>query len=215
MQGDGRLVALSVAASAALWTAATLIAAGVSAVGNSASRLGGFHWNLDLFHNWITPALSRSADEDLTRLLPGLALSALSVVVGAAIAHWSLDESGRQRVVQLTSRIRIDPNARVWVWFLQASDAVLVRVKLTSGQCLVGQLTEYSDSPSDDVQEIVLNYYARVDESGTVSDVLDSTGILIPREQILSIERLAHHVAPGASPSAEPRRRRRTPLPPH
>jgi hypothetical protein len=51
-----------------------------------------------------------------------------------------------------------------------------------------------SNSPDDDVQEIVLSTYTRVTPDGGMDDILDAAGMVIPRESISHIERLIYEV---------------------
>ena len=80
----------------------------------------------------------------------------------------------------------------MWIRFLRSDAADIFRVTLTTGERFVGQISEYSDHPEDDAQEIVLSTYSKITETGELEDVLDAHGMLIPREAIVRIERTTY-----------------------
>jgi hypothetical protein len=191
--GDARTLALSVALSAGIWAAASIGTVLISAVGNGVSRLMNQRWDLDFFHQWFAPALSGKVT-NVTDVLPGAVLSALSVVAAAVAAHIMLEEGGRQRRIKLTSRLVLDSNPRVWNWFLQSGESYVYRVTLNTGVVYLGQIGEYSNSPDDDVQEIVLSTYSRYTDDGSIEDVSDGAEMMIPREAISRVERLVYRL---------------------
>ena len=57
-------------------------------------------------------------------------------------------------------------------------------------QPLWGQVAAYSSDPSDDRQDIVLEYYSEVAADGNATPVFASEAMILSRDDIETIERL-------------------------
>jgi hypothetical protein len=150
----------------------------------------------------IKPSLS-TKDVEAVNLLPAFALTALGGLLGYATAEWTRTEGGRIRVFHPPkSKLQIDLNPRVWNWFLQEPQkGLLYRITFKGGNRVVmGQVTEYSSDPDDDVQELVMRFYSESKDGGTFQPVRDSKGMLVSRDDIEKIELLTTRVDESGKP---------------
>jgi hypothetical protein len=81
----------------------------------------------------------------------------------------------------------------VWDWFLQAQKGRIYRIKLKSGTTYHAQIGTWSADPNDDVQEIVMLTYARV-EGDKLVPIKDAFAALVARDDIKMIEALPYTV---------------------
>jgi hypothetical protein len=192
-----------------IWLLASAVLVAVSGFLNWFWARSNYSAGLDLWASWIKPAITKR-DLSGTDLMPGLVLSGLGLVGGFLIAQFMSTEGGRTRIIRL-GPVVIDLNPRVWGWFLQEpSQGWIYRVRLKGDRVLLGQISEYTTNPNDDVQEIVLRQYSTQGSDGELRPVGESLGALISRDDIEMIERLGYRVAsdtgavvlvPGGSPS--------------
>jgi Family of unknown function (DUF6338) len=149
----------------------------------------------------IQPALKTTQVTE-TDLLPAVFVNLLGVAVGfAGSLIVTSRRSGRLRSFNLW-HLRFDLTPRVWNWFFQEPvQGRLYRIRLSSGDQLIGQITAYSISPDDDVQEIIVELYSRGGKDGPTQAVTDARRLLVSRSEIETIEqlRVALQVGPGDS----------------
>lgn len=190
--GDISVLAWSIAGSAGIWLLGGFATVVISTAANIDCALARTPCQLDLWGSWLRPALT---DREISPqdLAAGLALCILGLALGFATAIVMRTETGHVRNFNLLHRhLRIDLNSRVWNWFLQeAVRGSLYRVTLKSGRYLVGQISEYSVDPDDDIQEIVMRIYSEGPIGGNADPVYESEGVLILRSDIATIERLS------------------------
>lgn len=192
--GDAEIIAWALALSTILWGIASalllLVTIGVNGIGAEGLRLTG--WHVQLWDSWLRPALTLREIRG-TDIVPGLILSCLGAFIGAVIAGLMRVDGGHVRRLG-EGKLGVDQNARVWSWFLHAaSRGQIYRVRLKSGLVLIGQISEYSSDPGDDVQEIVMQGYSRM-EDGELTAVTDSVGAIISRDDIEIVERMPYTV---------------------
>jgi uncharacterized protein DUF6338 len=206
--GDTEVVIGSIAGSAAIWIAASLVLAGVSSVinwvtswrGDTCGKHGhsACSWNVDLFTSWLAPSLT-AHDFGFHSIGPGVILSAIAIIGGIAAGIF-MRKDGRLRVFEVGplnlgpihfGRLRYDPSPRVWSAFIATEKGAVFRVRLKSGKFIVGQIEEYSTDPNDDVLEIVMSEYSIAkSENEQLVRSTDTSGLLILRADIELIERL-------------------------
>ena len=83
------------------------------------------------------------------------------------------------------------------LFFQEAVEGRLYRIRLTSGDQLIGQVTAYSIDPSDDVQEIIVELYSRGSKDGATTAVTDARRLLVSRADIETIEQLRYRLRVG------------------
>jgi len=166
----------------------------VSAVGASAlirsAHILGQASSLDLWVAWIQPALKTTQVTE-TDLLPAMFVNLLGIAVGfAGSLIVTSRRGGRLRSFNLW-HLRFDLTPRVWNWFFQEPvQGRLYRIRLLSGDQLIGQITAYSINPDDDVQEVIVELYSRGGKDGPTHAVTDARRLLVSRSEIETIEQL-------------------------
>jgi hypothetical protein len=189
----------SIALSAVIWSVASIAIVVVSALGSVIGSIGHLWPQLDLFNLWIVPTL-QAHEFGPKSVLPGILLSGVRFAAGIAWAGLVSSDSGRlyrRNLAFWRFRLRVDPNPRVWSWFLQVpTTGRLFRVTLKSGKVIVGQVAEYSVNPNDDLQELVMRVYGVAPDAGTdLQAAIDSQGVLVSRQDIELIEELERNLA--------------------
>jgi hypothetical protein len=176
------------------------------------------NWRPDLWTAVIPPALSFKSPFG-TVLVTGLVLNLAAAAAGALLAGRALTDRRGIRVLRLrrgpgfVKRLRFDLNPRVWNSFFQGETPetkepaapqvprTLYRVTLSDRSVLIGEITEYSNDPNDDVVDLIIRDYS-VWAKGQWIPVDDTTAALINRDDILLIESLRSPIdlAPQTSP---------------
>ena len=153
--------------------------------------------SLDLWVAWIQPALKTTQVTE-TDLLPAVVVNILGIVAGFTSSLFvTARRGGRLRSFNLW-HVRFDLTPRVWNWFFQEPvEGRLYRIRLTSGDQLIGQVTAYSIDPSDDVQEIIVELYSRGSKDGATTAVTDARRLLVSRADIETIEQLRYRLRVG------------------
>ncbi len=174
---------------ALLWAIVSVSAVGASALIRSAHILGQAS-SLDLWVAWIQPALKTTQVTE-TDLLPAMFVNLLGIAVGfAGSLIVTSRRGGRLRSFNLW-HLRFDLTPRVWNWFFQEPvQGRLYRIRLLSGDQLIGQITAYSINPDDDVQEVIVELYSRGGKDGPTHAVTDARRLLVSRSEIETIEQL-------------------------
>jgi hypothetical protein len=184
---------------AGLWTIVSVGAVGISALIRTGAHILGHSISLDLWVAWIQPALKTTQVSE-TDLLPAMFVNLLGIALGfAGSLIVTSRRGGRLRSFNLW-HLRFDLTPRVWNWFFQEPvQGRLYRIRLSSGDQLIGQITAYSINPDDDVQEIIVELYSRGGKDGPTHAVTDARRLLVSRSEIETIEqlRVALQVGPG------------------
>jgi hypothetical protein len=124
-------------------------------------------------------------------------MNILGVVVGFAGSAVITTRRGRLRSLSL-GHLRLDLTPRVWNWFFQEpTEGRLYRIRLTSGDQLIGQVAAYSINPDDDVQEILVELYSRGPKDGPTVAVTDALSLLVSRSEIDTVEQLRYAMQLG------------------
>ena len=210
-EADTEVIIGSIAGSAAIWLAASVLLAGLSWLINWVTSWRGHASNVDLFASWLAPSLT-GRDFGFHSIGPGVVLSALAIL-GGVLTGMSIRKEGRLRVVKLGpikigrftfGPVRYDPNPRVWTSFIATERGAVFRVRLKSGKFIVGQIAEYSTDPNDDVLEIVMSDYSvAADDTSSLEPAEGTSGVLILRDDIELIERLSERrLVAGEPPPA-------------
>src|SRR5258708_4788629 len=191
-EADAEVIVGGIAGSAGIWIVASLVLVATTWVVNVLGSRVGQHWHVDLWNWWLAPSLT-TRDFGLHSIAPGIVLTIVAVA-GGGLAAFLMRRGGRLRVVEI-GPFRYDPNPRVWGWFLATEKGALFRIRLKSGRVIVGQVAAYSSNPNDEVLEIVMkDYSVAEDENSKLSPVDSSDGVLILRDDIELIERLAMEI---------------------
>lgn len=194
---DAVIVTSSIAATAAIWISASILLVVISVAIRGSGELLGRPVNIDLWISWLKPAL-KTKDVAGTDLIPAFVLDIAGTGLGLLAAHVTTGESGRLRRFQI-GRVNFDLNPRVWNWFFQEpTKGRLYRIRLISGTVLIGQVTQYSIDPHDEVQELIMELYSRGEPNhqGTEA-VTDAARLLLARDQIETIEQLRYRLELG------------------
>ena len=194
-EADAEVIVGSIAGSAAIWIAASLILVSATWVINRLGWRYHLEWHVDLWNDWLAPSLT-AHDFGVHSLAPGIFLTALAVI-GGVLAALAMKKGGRVLRVLELGPFRYDPNPRVWGWFMATEKGALFRVRLKTGKIIVGQVEAYSSNPNDEVLEIVMKEYSiALGESVELKPVESTEGVLILRDDIELIERLAVEIEP-------------------
>jgi hypothetical protein len=184
---------------ALLWAVVSVSAIGISGLIRTGAHVLGQPSSLDLWVAWIQPALKTTQVTE-TDLLPAVFVNLLGIATGfAGSLIVTARRGGRLRSLNLW-HLRLDLTPRVWNWFFQEPvQGRLYRIRLSSGDQLIGQITAYSINPDDDVQEIIVELYSRGSKEGPTRAVTDARRLLVSRSEIETIEqlRVALQVGPG------------------
>ena len=215
---DTTVIAWSIAATALVWSVASALLVVVEWVIAFFGFAFNQNWHPDLWTAVIQPVLSFKSAFG-TVLVTGLVLNVAAAGAGALLAGWAQTERHGIRIFQLrwgpgfVKRLRFDLNPRVWNWFFQGeapetkepaeptSPRTIYRVTLSDRSVLIGEITEYSNDPNDDVVDLIIRGYS-VWNNGQWVPVEDTTAALIKRDDILLIESLRPPIdrAPQTSP---------------
>ena len=184
---------------ALLWAIVSVSTVGISALIRTGAHVLGQPSSLDLWVAWIQPALKTTQVTE-TDLLPAVFVNLLGIALGfAGSLIVTSRRGGRLRSFNLW-HLRFDLTPRVWNWFFQEPvQGRLYRIRLSTGDQLIGQITAYSINPDDDVQEIIVELYSRGAKDGPTQAVTDARRLLVSRSEIETIEqlRVALQVGPG------------------
>ncbi len=184
---------------ALLWAIVSVSTVGISALIRTGAHVLGQPSSLDLWVAWIQPALKTTQVTE-TDLLPAVFVNLLGIALGfAGSLIVTSRRGGRLRSFNLW-HLRFDLTPRVWNWFFQEPvQGRLYRIRLSTGDQLIGQITAYSINPDDDVQEIIVELYSRGGKDGPTQAVTDARRLLVSRSEIETIEqlRVALQVGPG------------------
>lgn len=204
-EADAEVIVGSIAGSAAIWIVASLVLVAVTWLINGLGQRFHLRWHVDLWNTWLVPSLT-THDFGLHSIAPGIILTAIAVMAGG-IAALVMKKGGRVLRVIEFGPFRYDPNPRVWGWFMATEKGAIFRVRLKSGKVLVGQVEAYSSNPNDEVLEIVMKDYSIAPDDKTDLTPVESTeGVLIVRDDIELIERLAVRIEPQTrKPSRAPK----------
>jgi hypothetical protein len=193
---DAEVIATSIAATAALWTIASILLIGASAAIRFISHAVGHPTDVDLWTAWIQPALKTTQVTE-TDLVPAFVMNILGVLVGFVGSAIITTRRGRLRSLSLWHH-RLDLTPRVWNWFLQEpTEGRLYRIRLSGGDQLIGQVAAYSINPDDDVQEILVELYSRGPKNGPTVAVTDAMNLLVSRSEIETVEQLRYAMQLG------------------
>lgn len=175
---------------ALLWAIVSVSAVGISAMIRTSAHVLGEPSSLDLWVAWIQPALKTTQVTE-TDLLPAVFVNLFGIALGfAGSLIVTSRRGGRLRSFNLW-HLRFDLTPRVWNWFFQEPvQGRLYRIRLSSGDQLIGQITAYSINPDDDVQEIIVELFSRGGKEGPTQAVTDARRLLVSRSEIETIEQL-------------------------
>jgi hypothetical protein len=186
---DARIITLSIALSAVLWAATTLLVALLSAAAALAIDRGPSGLPGPLWSFWVRASLTATTTDAL-RLVPGTIVNVVAVAAGLGVALALNRPGGRLRSLSIWHLV-VDLNPNVWNWYFQ--DPVpgrLYLVTLKSGHRYVGQVKDYAIDPRDTQQDFVLTRYSRVGANDELEPVTFADDLLLSRDAVDSIEKL-------------------------